>query len=62
MRPTPSLRFADRPGQRAQVRAVAAVVGCDIHPLHNVGPLNHLRREFGRSDIEMAGWIARWGQ
>lgn len=57
--PEPALLPAD-PVRRAQVRAAAAIVGCDIHPLHNVGPLNHLRREFGRSEPEVAGWIARW--
>lgn len=45
---------------RAHVRAVAAIVGCDMHPLHNVGPLNHLRRELGRSEDEVSGWIHRW--
>lgn len=57
--PDPPLLPRD-PVVRARVRAVAAIIGCDIHPLHNVGPLNHLRREFGRSEPEVAGWIARW--
>jgi maleylacetoacetate isomerase/maleylpyruvate isomerase len=34
--------------------------GCDIHPLHNVGPLNHLREAFGRSEQDVADWIATW--
>lgn len=29
---------------RAQVRGVAAVIGCDVHPLHNVSVLNRLRQ------------------
>jgi len=57
--PDPRLLPSD-PVARAKVRAVAAIIGCDIHPLHNVGPLNHLRKEFGRSDDEVAGWISTW--
>ena len=45
---------------RAKVRAVAAIIGCDIHPLHNVGPLTMLRNEFGCSETAVANWIARW--
>jgi maleylacetoacetate isomerase len=57
--PKPPLLPGD-PVARAKVRAVAAIIGCDIHPLHNVGPLNHLRSVFGRSEPEVAGWIATW--
>jgi len=32
--PTPALLPAD-PDQRARVRALAAIVGCDIHPINN---------------------------
>jgi maleylacetoacetate isomerase/maleylpyruvate isomerase len=39
---------------------VASIIGCDIHPLHNVGPLNHLRKAFGRSEQDVADWIATW--
>ncbi|WP_407527605.1 maleylacetoacetate isomerase [Methylobacterium oryzisoli] len=57
--PEPPLLPAD-PVDRARVRAVAAIIGCDIHPLHNVGPLNHLRRDLGRPEEEVGAWIARW--
>jgi maleylacetoacetate isomerase len=57
--PKPPLLPADAV-QRARVRAVAAILGCDIHPLHNTGPLNYLRGEFGRSETEIAGWIGNW--
>ncbi|MBN8939647.1 MAG: maleylacetoacetate isomerase [Rhizobiales bacterium] len=59
--PDPRLLPAD-PVARAKVRAVAAIVGCDIHPLHNVGPLNHLRKEFGRSDADVGLWISTWSR
>lgn len=37
-----------------------SIIGCDIHPLHNVSPLNHLRKVFGRSEQEIADWISVW--
>ena len=57
--PTPALLPSD-PIVRAKVRAVAAIISCDIHPLHNIGPLNHLRQTFGRSEPEISDWIAKW--
>ena len=45
---------------RAKVRPVTALIGCDIHPLHNVGPLTMLRRGFGSSEDEVATWNTRW--
>jgi maleylacetoacetate isomerase len=57
--PQPPLLPADLVA-RAKVRAAAAIIGCDIHPLHNVGPLNRLRGDFGASDAQVAGWIGHW--
>ncbi|EIM24769.1 maleylacetoacetate isomerase [Microvirga lotononidis] len=57
--PDPALLPSDLV-HRAKVRAVAAIIGCDIHPLHNVGPLNHLRQKFERSEQDVTGWIATW--
>ncbi|TGE00613.1 maleylacetoacetate isomerase [Methylobacterium nonmethylotrophicum] len=57
--PDPPLLPAD-PVARARVRGVAAIIGCDIHPLHNVGPLDHLRRDLGRPEEEVGAWIERW--
>ena len=45
---------------RARVRAVAAILACDIHPLHNSGPLNHLRTRLGASESDVREWAARW--
>jgi maleylacetoacetate isomerase len=44
---------------RAQVRGVAALIGCDIHPLHNVSVLNQLRG-LGHDDAQVNQWIAHW--
>src|SRR6478736_7205789 len=57
--PDPPLLPAE-PVARAKVRAVAAIIGCDVHPLHNVGPLNYLRGPLGRPEAEVEGWIATW--
>jgi maleylacetoacetate isomerase len=57
--PDPPLLPAD-PVLRARVRSVAAIIGCDIHQLHNTGTLNYLRHEFGRSETEIGAWVAKW--
>jgi maleylacetoacetate isomerase len=44
---------------RAQVRGVAALIGCDIHPLHNVSVLNQLRG-LGHDEAQVNAWIAHW--
>ena len=45
---------------RAEVRAMAAVVGCDIHPLNNLRVLRSLKRDLGASDAQISAWEARW--
>lgn len=58
-------RFPDTPllpqgeDARAQVRGVAAIIGCDVHPLHNVSVLNQLR-QLGHDDTQVNQWIAHW--
>ncbi|SDS71230.1 maleylacetoacetate isomerase [Pseudomonas asplenii] len=44
---------------RAQERAVAALIGCDIHPLHNVSVLN-LLRQWGHDEQQVQAWIGHW--
>jgi len=44
---------------RAQVRGVAAVIGCDVHPLHNVSVLNRLRG-LGHDEPQVTEWIGHW--
>jgi maleylpyruvate isomerase len=57
--PLPALLPAD-PLARARVRAVAAVIGCDIHPLHNRRVLQALRETFGADEAAVNAWCARW--
>jgi len=48
------------PDERAVVRAMAATVACDIHPLNNLRVLNALRADFSASEDQVQAWIARW--
>lgn len=46
--------------ERAQVRALAAVVGCDIHPLNNRRVLETLRNRFGADEAAVNEWCGAW--
>ena len=46
--------------QRAIVRAMAATIAADIHPLNNLRILKYLKSEFDRSPEEIDHWIAHW--
>lgn len=58
MVPTPAL-VSGSPERRALARSVAAIIGCDIHPLHNVSVLNKLRAA-GHDDEFVSRWIKDW--
>lgn len=57
--PTPALLPAD-PLDRARVRALAAIVGCDIHPINNRRVLIQLRQQFGANEDAVNAWCATW--
>jgi len=57
--PSPALLPTD-PEQRAHVRALAAIVGCDIHPLNNRRVLEHLRHQFKADEATINAWCAIW--
>jgi maleylpyruvate isomerase len=57
--PTPALLPAD-PLERAQVRAMAALVGCDIHPVNNRRILETLRHRFAADEAAINDWCATW--
>ncbi|MDR6957177.1 maleylacetoacetate isomerase [Pseudomonas brassicacearum] len=44
---------------RAHERGVAALIGCDVHPLHNVSVLNKLR-QWGHDETQVTEWIGHW--
>jgi maleylpyruvate isomerase len=57
--PTPALLPIDV-NQRAHVRALAAIVGCDIHPINNRRILETLRKQFGANEEAVNAWCATW--
>ena len=57
--PVPPLLPAD-PVDRAHVRAMAALIGCDIHPLNNLRVGKALRETFGADQSAVDNWAARW--
>jgi len=57
--PRPALLPADAPG-RAQVRAVADLVACEIHPLNNLRTLEYLRTHLGQDEAGIAAWYRHW--
>ncbi len=57
--PTPALLPQDA-DQRAHVRALAAMVGCDIHPLNNRRVLEYLRHQFKADEAAINTWCANW--
>lgn len=57
--PTPALLPQDADG-RARVRALAAIVGCDIHPINNRRILETLRNSFGADEAAINAWCGTW--
>ena len=45
---------------RAQARALAMAVACDIHPLGNLRVLQQLEAGFGASEEQRAAWSRHW--
>jgi maleylpyruvate isomerase len=57
--PEPPLLPKD-PIARAQARAIAEIVGCDIHPLNNIGSLRYLKRELHQEQAAIDAWYHHW--
>ena len=57
--PEPALLPRDHLG-RAKVRALAALVGCDIHPVNNRRILEYIRKQFGANDEAVNAWCGTW--
>lgn len=45
---------------RAQVRGVADIVACDIHPVNNLRVLKYLRRTLGQDEEAVNAWVRHW--
>jgi len=57
--PQPPLLPRD-PLKRAQVRALAQLVACDIHPLNNTSSLRYLKNELAQDQASIDGWYHHW--
>ncbi len=57
--PSPAL-LPDEPARRAQVRAVAQAMACDIHPLNNLRVLKYLVKDLGLTEEAKLGWYRHW--
>lgn len=57
--PPPPLLPAS-PASRAEVRSLALLVACDIHPLNNLRVLNQLRQQFKADDEQVLEWMHHW--
>ena len=57
--PAPAL-LPEGPVARARVRAIAALIGCDIHPLNNLAVLGYLRQHFAADKNAVEAWYAHW--
>jgi maleylacetoacetate isomerase len=57
--PDPPLLPRDAVG-RARVRALAAIVACDVHPLNNLRVLRYLHRPLGADQDAVATWYNHW--
>ena len=57
--PTPAL-LPQGAEARAHVRALAAIVGCDIHPINNRRILQTLRKQFGANEAAINAWCGTW--
>src|SRR5215472_2704084 len=57
--PEPPLLPADPTG-KARVRALAAIVACDIHPINNLRVLRYLSRPLGHDQAVIATWYNHW--
>lgn len=57
--PEPPLLPKD-PEARAHVRALAAIVGCDVHPINNRRILQYLGKQLGADEAALNAWCSTW--
>jgi maleylacetoacetate isomerase/maleylpyruvate isomerase len=57
--PQPSLLPSDAAG-KARVRALAQIVGCDIHPIGNLRVLQRIGSQFSVDDEQKGNWMRHW--
>jgi maleylacetoacetate isomerase len=59
IKPSPPL-LPDNPLERAQVRAMALNIACDIHPLNNLRVLEYLRGPLAQPEPAVESWYGHW--
>lgn len=57
--PEPALLPKDAAG-RMHVRAISAMIGCDMHPINNRRILQYLRNELSVEEDKVMAWCQRW--
>ena len=57
--PGPAL-FPSDPTMKAKARQLAAMIGCDVHPLQNLRVLRYIHDPMGHSKDEAFQWAAHW--
>src|SRR3990167_1296384 len=57
--PLPAL-LPEEPAQRAQVRALALHIACDVHPLNNLRVLQYLANQLGVDEEAKDAWLRHW--
>lgn len=59
LHPNPPL-LPTQPLARAEVRRLAQIVACDIHPLNNLRVLQRLKKEFQSTESQTKTWYHHW--
>jgi maleylacetoacetate isomerase len=59
--PNPALLPPD-PVQKAQIRSLALLIACDLHPLNNLRVLNRLKQQFNADEAQVQAWYHHWLQ
>jgi maleylacetoacetate isomerase len=57
--PEPAFLPADL-RERARIRGMAALIGCDIHPLNNSGVMVYLRKTLNLDEAAASAWYGHW--
>ena len=59
LNPDPAL-LPHSPLARAQVRSIAMIIACDMHPLNNLRVLQQLKNQFQATEDQVLVWYHRW--
>lgn len=57
--PTPAL-LPTNPLGRGQVRSLALIIACDMHPLNNLRVLQQLKQQFQATEAQVNEWYHHW--